>query len=298
MAVVLLAAGELRAEEADPEGARGILVDLERVVKAEESAGWFLDATHQTALYPVMLQTVCRATEAARREALAAAEQRAREAGDPRALFAQDGELSKRTEEALSRERQRDLLRITLDGASKDCPFWVRPMAGFPGRQTYQERWFLSFESGGSLQLRKTLGAWTYGGGGGGRLLAGYGLSRWVSLLAGGEFVGGAMLRPGEDRTSFVVNYFPAVPVLLRVHSVAWHYDVEAAAVSLLQSDNTRLSFGSRVGFALGVSALRTRFFIPWAGAAFAYEHYFPGGGRASQDFVRLGLRVGAVWDP
>jgi hypothetical protein len=298
VAASLLAGREALAQGADPQGARGILVDLERLVKAEESAGWFLDTTHQTSLYPAMLQTVCRATEEARREALVEAERRAAEAGDPRALFAQDGEVTGRVAEALSLRRQRDLLRLSAEGARKDCPFWVQPVAGFSGRQTYQERWFLSFESGGLLQLRRTLGDWTYGGGGVGRLLTGYGVSRQVSLLAGGEFAGGAMLRPGEERTSFVINYFTAIPAVLRVHSVAWHYDFEAAGVSLFQADNTRFSFGTRVGFALGVSALRTRFFIPWAGAAFAYEHYFQSGGRPPQDFIRAGLRVGAVWDP
>lgn len=37
---------------------------------------------------------------------------------------------------------------------------------------------------------------------------------------------------------------------------------------------------------------------IPWAGAVVAYEHYFESGGRAPADFVRAGLRVGAVFDP
>jgi hypothetical protein len=288
----------LAQEPADPRGTRGVLVDLERIVKAEESSGWFLDATHQASLYPVVLQTVCRATEEARHEALAEAARRSHQAGDPKTLFTEDGELTGRVEGALSLRRQHDLLRLVVEGAAKDCPFWVRPQAGFPGRQTYQERWFLSFESGGLLQLRRTLGDLTYGGGGVGRILGGYGLNRRFSLLFGGEFAGGAMLRSSQDRTSFVINYFPAIPLLLRVHSVAWHYDFEVAGVSLLQADNTSFSFGTRVGFALGVSALRTRFFIPWAGAAFAYEHYFEGGGRAPQDFIRLGLRVGAVWDP
>lgn len=296
--ILCTARGAAAQGETDDPGARGVLVDLERIVKAEESSGWFLDATHLTALYPTMLQTVCRATEKARQTALAEVARQSQEAGDPKGLFANTGQINDEVEAALSKQRQRDLLRFTVDGAARDCPFWIQPKPGFPGRQTYQERWFLTFESGGLLQLRRTLGDWTYGGGGVGRLLGGYGVHRRVSLLFGAEFAGGAMLRPGEERTSFVINYFPAIPLLLRIHSVAWHYDFELAGVSLFQADNTQFSFGTRAGFSLGVSALRTRFFIPWAGAAFAYEHYFDSGGRAPQDFIRAGLRVGAVWDP
>lgn len=60
----------------------------------------------------------------------------------------------------------------------------------------------------------------------------------------------------GDPRAIFVGNYFPEIPVLLRVHSVAWHSDLEADAISS------------------------------------------PGGGRSIQNFLCLGLRVGAVWNP
>jgi hypothetical protein len=295
----LLVVSSARAEgAADPGGEDGILSDLERIVTAEESSGWFLDATHLTALYPVLLQTVCQATPEARQGALAKVEAYAAMAGDPRALFARDGRLSTAAERALSQQRQLQLLRLAVDGSARDCPFWIEPRQGFRGRQTYQRRWFLSFESGGLLQLRRTMGGWTYGGGGVGRLLGGYGLHRRLSVLAGAEFAGGAMLRPGGEKNGFVINYFSALPVLLRLHGVSWHYDLEGAFVSMFQADNTSFSHGARVGAAVGVSALRTRFFIPWAGAAIAFEHYFEGGGRASQQFLRAGLRVGAVWGP
>lgn len=286
-------------EPPDTRGAQGILADVERIVLSEESSGWFLDATHQTALYATVLQTVCQASEGARRQALATLEARAQRAGDPKEVYQQQGrQFTDAVTRALSAQRQRDTLRVSIEGASRDCPFWVTPRAGYDGRQTDRNRFVLTFESGGLLQLRRTSGEWTYGGGGVGRLLAGYGFGGKVTLLAGGEFAGGAMLRPGAETSGFVINYFPAIPVLLRVHSVAWHYDFELAAVSLFQADNLAFSFGTRAGFAVGVSALRTRFFIPWAGAALAYEHYFDSGGRPPQDFIRAGLRVGAVWDP
>jgi hypothetical protein len=79
---------------------------------------------------------------------------------------------------------------------------------------------------------------------------------------------------------------------------VAWHYDFEVAPVALFQADDGNISFGGRVGFAIGVFALRTRNVLPWVGAGIAYEHYFESGGRAPAEFLRGGLRAGAVWDP
>jgi hypothetical protein len=119
-----------------------------------------------------------------------------------------------------------------------------------------------------------------------------------VTVLGGLEFGGGAMVRPQTSASEFVINYLPAIPVVLRFHSVAWHYEVETAAVGLLQADNTRPSYGVRVGTGVGFSTLRVQSILPWAGFVVAAEHYFRGGGRPRQQFVRAGLRVGFLWDP
>jgi hypothetical protein len=73
---------------------------------------------------------------------------------------------------------------------------------------------------------------------------------------------------------------------------------MEVAAVSLFQADDFRMSYGARAGLGIGVSALRTRSFLPWAGAAIAYEHYWANADRPAAEFFRAGLRVGVVWDP
>jgi hypothetical protein len=190
------------------------------------------------------------------------------------------------------------LLVRSIQSVESSCPFWVKPEVGFDGRQTDTNRWGLNLESGGLLQLRHTAGSWTYGGGGVGRLLVSYGFRGVFTVLAGVEVAGGAMLRPDSGASGFVINYLPALPVVLRLHDGSFHYDLEAAGVSIFQADNTHPSFGGRLGLGFGVSALRTRFFIPWAGFGVAYEHYLEGGGRSSQDFLRAGLRVGAVWNP
>jgi hypothetical protein len=106
------------------------------------------------------------------------------------------------------------------------------------------------------------------------------------------------MIRPDTSPTEFVINYFPAIPVMLRFHDVAWHYDIEAGPVGLFQADDARISYGARVGFAVGIFALRVRGVLPWVGLATAYDHYFPSGGRPRAHFIRGGFRAGAVWDP
>lgn len=302
---VLLASSSASAENApvasyeadDERGAAGLRADLERIVSAEEGGGWFVDRTHIDAMYPALIQSVCRATPSARGLALAQIGALAARTGDPRALFVSDGAMTSRVERALHIAHVRAALEAAVAGAEKDCPFWALPVAGFDGRQTDRNRWTLSLESGGLLQLRRTNGAFTYGGAGTARILPGYGFGR-VSILAGFEFAGGAMLKPGDGASTFVVNYFPSIPIVVRFHDVTWHYDFEVAGVSLFQADDAHVSYGVRFGFGLGLHVLRTRSFLPWAGAAIAYEHYFESGGRPVADFVRAGFRVGFQWDP
>jgi hypothetical protein len=287
------------AEASDP-SADGLVLDVERIVGAEESSGWFSDTEAQRAMNAAMLESVCRATPRAREVARAVLSRRARDAGNPRLTFARaGGEVDDATERALTAERRLVALDRALAAAGRECPFWVEPSESFEGRQTDRDRFTLSLETGGMLQVRQYAGGWTYGGGGAGRLLGGYGFGGRFSLLAGPEFGGGAMLESkGTDGNSeFVINYFPAVPLVARWHSLAWHWDAEVAPVGWFQASDGRLSYGGRVGFSLGVAALRTRGVIPWAGAALAYEHFPPSGGRDRAHFIRGGLRVGIVWD-
>lgn len=282
---------ELKAET------KGLLLDLERVLSAQEGGGWFLDQAELDEAYPVLLETVCRTSQEARDAALVETERAAQRAGDPRQLYAGKRELDDATSEALHAQRAKFLLQATLDGAPADCPFWVEPELGFRGRQTDLGRWTLNLETGGVLQVRRTEGSWTYGAGGAGRVFAGVNFGGALTLLFGGEFGGGAMLKPNTEPSEFVLNYFPAVPVVFRFRSGSWHYELETAAVSLFQADNGSFSYGGRVGAGIGLHALRTRGILPWAGFAVAYEHYLPSGGRERAHFLRGGLRVGFSFD-
>lgn len=287
-----------RADDApDHRGAAGLLADTRRVVRAEESSGWLADSVHYPAIYPHLLQSVCRATEGARALALRDSAEASRRAGDPRTLYLAAKRWTTEAKDAAHAERAANALALAVHGAAAECPYWITPERGFDGRQSDLRRFTGNVESGGLLQVRRTAGTWTYGGGGLIRLLAGYGLSPRVSVLLGGEFAGGAMLRPTVRPSSFVVNYFPAIPALLRFWDDSMHYDLEVAPVFLFQADDGRFSHGARLGFSFGVSALKGRHVIPWAGAAFAVEHYFASGGRPDAQFFRGGLRVGLIWD-
>jgi len=283
----------------DP-AADGLVLDIERIVGSEESAGWFTDTEAYRSMSATVLESVCRATPRARQAARHILAQRAEDAGNPRMAFARaGGEVDAATKRALSAERRLRALDQAIEAAGSECPFWVEASESFEGRQTDRDRWSMNLETGGMLQLRQYAGRWTYGGGGAGRLLAGYGFGGRFSLLAGPEFGGGAMLESGGSggNSEFVINYFPAVPVVARWHSLAWHWDAEVAPVGWFQASDSSISYGGRMGFSLGVAALRTRGVIPWAGAAVAYEHFLPSGGRERAHFVRGGLRVGIVWD-
>lgn len=285
------------ARAQDVEGARSLLSDIARIVASQEVEEWFSDREAVRGIEVHALASVCRATPEARAWALAGLRKHHAEVGDAQKLFEQDGHVSNRVETALTTHRQLLLLEAALARAA-ECPFWIEPEPGFAGLQSDRKRLTISIESGGNVQFRRTLSHWTFGGGGGGRLLFGYGLDGRSSVLFGPEFGGGAMLRPGTNASQFVINYFPAVPVLLRKRHLTFHYDVEIAPVALFQADNTRVSYGARFGGSFAFTALRRRNVLPWAGLAVAYEYYFEGGGRAPTHFFRGGLRFGLPWDP
>jgi hypothetical protein len=295
----LIAASAQRAQATElTDDAAGLLSDIERIVAAQQTAGWFVEKEALDAIDEAVMESLCRTPPAARQLALDELERRHALTGDARALYRAAGEtMTSAVNDALFVERQLAALRSGIQRVD-ECPFWVRPSPEFQGLQTDRNRFTLSLETGGNAQIRQTEGAWTLGGGGLGRLLAGYGFEGRFTALAGIEFGGGAMLEPHTNPTQFVINYFPAIPIVFRIHDVAWHYDVEAAPVALFQADNGAFSFGVRGGLGAGVSALRTRGVIPWAGVALAYEHYVPSGGRSRAHFIRGGLRVGIVWDP
>jgi hypothetical protein len=302
---LLLATGALAEEPApavgpsapDAASVDALVFDIVRIVDAEESGGWLLDETAQRNIETDVMQSVCRAAPAVRAAAFERLERRARELGDARGAFEREhGELSPRVEAALSAERRAATARHA-DALAPRCPFWVHADPGFKGLQSTRDRLMTNFDTGGIVQLRRTQGEWALGAGGFGRALAGYSFTH-VSLMSGIEFGGGALLQPKTNPTALVINYLPALPVIVRLHYQAWNVDLEGASTGLFQAGNTRLSYGVRSGITVGVSSLRLRGILPWVGIGVASEYYFANSARPGAFFLRGGLRVGGVWAP
>lgn len=285
------------ARAQDREGTLSLLEDVRRVVAAEEVDDWFTDREALRAIEEHLLPSVCRASLAARDGALAELRARRAQAGDAESSFAREGSLTPAVRDALTAERRLRSLEQTL-ARQAECPFWIRPKPGFLGLQSDRKRVTFSVESGGNVQFRYTQQHLTFGAGGSGRLLIGWGFDGKYSLLAGPELGGSALLRPNSNASEFVINYFPAVPIVFRSRMLTWHYDLELAPVALFEADNTRLSYGARAGACFAFTALRRRNVLPWAGLAIGYEYYFEGGGREPTHFVRGGVRIGLPWEP
>jgi hypothetical protein len=297
LAAVLLLLLPRLAHAEDTEGTSSLLEDVARVVAAEEVDDWFTDQEALKVIEEHLLPSVCHASLEARAGALATLQRAQADAGDPKLLFEKSGELSADVNRALTAQRRVRGFEQAL-ARQQECPFWIRPQVGFHGLQSDRKRLTLSAESGGNVQFRYTQHHLTFGAGGSGRVLVGWGFDGKYTLLFGPEFGGSALLRPGSNASEFVINYFPAVPVVLRSRALTWHYDLEAGPVALFEADNTRLSWGARVGGVFAFTALRRRNVLPWAGLAVSYEYYFEGGGREPTHFFRGGLRIGLPWEP
>lgn len=278
-------------------GVAALLFDLRRIVDAEEGSGWLLDEAAHANVHPALMESVCRSTIGVRAEALARARREAERLGDPEALYRVAGEeMTSEVTEALSAARRARAMQRAVD-AAPGCPFWVRRDPEFRGLQSTRERFIVNFDTGGTVQVRRSAGEWTVGAGGFGRLLAGYSFTD-VSLLAGLEFGGGALLEPNTQPPDFVINYMPALPLIVRLHREAWNLDLEGAAVGLFQPGNLGLSYGARGGVTVGYSSLRLRGVLPWIGLGIAAERHFGSSARPGATYFRGGLRVGGVWAP
>lgn len=292
---LLLLPALARAEDA--EGTRSLLEDVARVVAAEEVDDWFTDKEPLDAIERHLLPSVCHASGEARKAVLDTLTRAAAQNGDPKVLFEQRGVMDDRVDAALTADRRLRGYQQAL-ARENECPFWIRPQPAFHGLQSDRKRLTLSVESGGNVQFRYTRQHLTFGAGGSGRVLAGWGFDGKYTLLFGPEFGGSALLRPNSNASEFVINYFPALPLVLRSRALTWHYELETAPVALFEADNTRLSWGARIGAAFAFTGLRRRNVLPWAGLAVSYEHYFEGGGRGPTHFFRGGLRIGLPWEP
>jgi hypothetical protein len=270
----------------------GLLHDISKIVESKQTTGWLIDRYELEKMMGDALSSVCRAPEEARQAALAQCEQAIVTLGGPlEKAYRENGGSLDGLSDLVFATRVRDLLAEAITRAPADCPAWIPPDPEFKGLQTDAGRFTLELEGGGLFVYHDKL----LGGGGSGRVLGAYGLSQHWSVLAGGEFGGAALFKQGDGGTEFPIEFVFATPVVLRLLDLTWHYDLEAAPVVFLQDGSTNV--GVRAGVLLGISTLRIRGIMPWAGIGFAAERYFDGAERDGFLLLKGGARVGLDWD-
>lgn len=288
----------------------GLLVDLEKMIEVQQSLGWTIDRYELDEIMSPALMSVCSATPETRVAALAALDRRILELGGPveEAFRRRGGDLDE-VADLLFATRVRALLDEAMGRAghgretretretSNQCPFWLRPSPAFRGRETDAYRTTLNLEGGGLGALEAAQGRVLLGAGGSARLLLGRGLDERWTFLAGGEFGGTAQFEQTETKTRFPISFTAALPMVLRYHARTWHYEGELASLAYFTQDDLRVSPGLRLGALVGVSALRVRGIMPWAGLGIAVEHVLETHRRPAQWNLKTGARVGFDWD-
>lgn len=304
LATLGAAALPAHADEELERSADSLLFDLEKVVELQQSSGWKIDRYEYEKMMPDALLSVCRATEALRSYALARVDAQVAELGGPleRALVEVDYDVTE-IEPLLFATRVQHTLAEAMRRAPRECPPWIRPTEEFRSIQTGVDRFTLTVEGGGTALVQVApqpapgTAALTLGGGGGGRLLLGRGFSHVWSVRAGAEFGVAALVRRGQVGTSLPLQFLGAIPVVVRYTDVSWHYNVEVAALGLVEEEGGSLRYGVRVGGMLGISTLQVRSFIPWAGFGLAAELFPDAHGRPLLLNLKGGVRAGVDWD-
>ncbi len=276
------------------DAAEALRYDMEKLVALTEQSGWTIDRYEVQKLLPDALLSVCRADERTRAGAarqLAAA--LAGAGGSSRAVWERTGRDLDAAAPLLSLERAAKLLQLARSRAAADCPYYLPAVPDFSGRHTDGHSWFVSAEGGGLFAVRREAGRWVAGGGGGGRLGVGHGLSTHWSLRAGVEIAGAALVDERISTDAVYIDWVTALPVTLRRQAGIYVWDVELAPVSFGIPVRDTQRFGVRAGVLFGVSALRIRAVLPWTGLLVTGEYVMGRGGLPSLWTVRAGVKIG-----
>jgi hypothetical protein len=294
----LLVSSAARAETS-VEAVDALIHDISKVVEIQSSLGWKIDKYEYEEMMPDALLSVCRSTDEARLAALGRLDDRITGLDGPlEEAYRRSGDSLDGLSELVFVTRVRTLLEEASRRASTECPLGMKPEADFRGLQTDAYRFTLSVEGGGLFTLQKPINApIELGGGGSGRMLLGRGLNQHWTVLAGAELGLTAIFDQTETATNFPIQFTAAVPVVVRHHRVSWHFDFELAPLGFFTANDRNVSMGGRFGFLLGVSTLRVRRIMPWAGIGFALEYIAKTEDRRAIALAKGGARVGFDWD-
>lgn len=272
--------------------------DLEKIVESKTNSGWKIDRYEIDAMMPDALQSICATPESVRLDALEHQKLVIEELGGPAAkAYQQNGGKLGELAELIAATRVHDLLAEAIRRAPSECPFWITPSSTFRGLQTDAHRFTLNLETGGLLLLRHSQGKFLPGGGGLGRLLLGRGIDEHWTMLFGLEVGGWALFEQSDTQTRFPIEIIGGAPIVVRHVRHTWHYDFEIAPVAFVAMNDLRPSAGGRVGVAIGVSTLRIRRIMPWAGVQVSAEIFPETSFRPAIAVLKGGARIGFDWD-
>jgi len=137
-----------------------------------------------------------------------------------------------------------------------------------------------------------------FGGGGCSRLTIARGLSDHWALRGGIEFGGSALLDESVQAQSANVDFFAAIPLVLRHSGVLWQNDLEVAPIFVGIPWRGNLQYGVRVGTLIGFSYLRVGDVLPWGGLVMTFEYLFAQDDTPTMWTIRMGFRLGFDWSP
>lgn len=277
--------------------AAGLAFDVLKIIANQETTGWKIDKYEFEKSMPDVLMSVCQTPPSERLPALAILEADLRRHGGPLTHRAAKSANPQDNGERISADRAARLLAEGLRRAPSECPLTMRPDEDFAGNQTDAKRFTLHAEGGGLFLLQRKGGTTAVGAGGTGRILLGYGFNLRRSLLFGLEFGGNALFQRAGESVNLPLQFTLAAPLVLRHHNVTFQHDLELAPLVYFSDRDTRPSYGVRTGATLGLSTLRIRNIMPWAGITVACEYLFPNAYRPGVSALKAGGRVGFDWD-
>ena len=294
---LLLALFTLPAQAMEaPPATRALVRDLHRIVALQEQSDWGMDEFEFESMLPTALRSICRApsdtwpaTDALLDRAVLTL------GGEPEAAFEAAGRDLGAIKDLLSAWRTRELFRRAQQFTAQ-CPFWMAQNPEYRGLHSDEGRWSLHLEGGGLFVGRVSGKEFRLGGGGGGRVTVGHGLSESWDLRLGVGLGSSALADKSIETENVAVDFYVDAPVILRHSGVVWRQEIEVSPVATGVPWLAPMQFGVRVGGLIGLGYLRVRGVMPWAGLGVYGEYIFARSGLPEAINLRMGVRVGFSW--
>ena len=276
---------------------RGLYVDIRKAVDFREQIDWVADRLETTETLAGVMGSVCRTDAQTRRDTLTWLDQRIAEEGGPsEEVYRREGRRTSQVKRIQTLERTRMVLERAHDIADDECPYWLEAEDDFRGLQGDEARFVILADSMGGASLNFLDGERSFGGGGAGRILLGFGVTRRLTIAIGaGVGADGILPETTSGTRSFEALLTVQVPVVFRVNMISRVLDIGVDVTTRLRNDDFQTP-GVRFSLGYGLSTPRTSSLMPYVLAWVGYE-VTPTGGQVAHT-LWLGTKVGFDWDP